>query len=154
MNDDEGLITRTTDDDDEDDDEDAPADDDSLLSSPFVSSMSIVIYLLCADWFNRLKTISTRQMLLIKRLIDIDELCVEASKRSKNERRVLNFKFRSSSSVVDCDFRFALLWKWFPSSSRAFTNWRKHSWLPKKTPKNSKNELYSSNISKTAMVTW
>ena len=45
MNDDEGLITRTMDDDDEDDDEDA-ADDDSLLSSPFVSSMSIVIYLL------------------------------------------------------------------------------------------------------------
>ena len=50
MNDDEGLITRTTDEDDDDDDEDA-ADDDSLLSSPFVSvsSMSIVIYLLCAD---------------------------------------------------------------------------------------------------------
>ena len=52
MNDDEGFITRTTMTKmtEEDDDEDA-ADDDSLLSSPFVSvsSMSIVIYLLCAD---------------------------------------------------------------------------------------------------------
>ena len=51
-----------------------------LLSQLFASLMSIVIYLLWgADWFNRLKTLSTRQMLLIKRFINIDE-----SKRSKN----------------------------------------------------------------------
>ena len=48
-------------------------------------------------------------MLLIKRFIDIDELCIEASKRSKNERRVSNFKFRSSSSVVDCDFAICVV---------------------------------------------
>ena len=48
MHDAEGLITRMTDADDDDDDEDT-ADDDSLLVSPFVSSMFIVIYLLCAD---------------------------------------------------------------------------------------------------------
>ena len=158
MNDDEGFITRTTMTKmtEEDDDEDA-ADDDSLLSPLFASSMSIVIYLLWgADWFNRLKTISTRQMLLIKRC---DELCVKRGKqdwKKSFECQISIFDLRAWCSVVDSDFSilcFALN-SWFRMSSRAFMNWRKHSWLPKKAPKCSKNELYSSNISKTAMVTW
>ena len=87
-------------------------------------------------------------MLLIKRFIDIDELCVKQGKQDWKKSFESDFKFRSSSSVVDCDFVFCILRGtvdsgWALVHSRIEGNIRDCLKKLQKAPKMSTNRLIS-----------